>query len=250
VKGRTAIKWNALIASVVTFVLFTAALAAMYYAGGVPFINGALSNPTLVYNYSFNFWILAMGASGNQIIAAILGIGWIVWNIVTIAIIWIVVGRYLLAQSFDRFLPSAVSYVSPRFNTPVRAHLIHFVITIVLTGLAAYYYGTLSALFGVGVAALAYFGIVGISAVVHGLKKETGSIRIGMVISGILAAGAMFYLVSQFFLYAHIWGMNLLAGYFILAIVIFSIIMYTAEKMHLRAKGIDIGLAFKELPPE
>ena len=149
-------------------------LAVMYYVGGFGFTNAALSNPTLVYNASFNFWTLAMGVTQLTALKVLIGLGWILWEVAILAFGIITISRYLLAQSFDRFLPSKLGYVSERSGSPVFAHLFDLVVTVVLIGLAAFVYGTLSSLYGAVLASMFYFLFVGVAAAVFGLRKEKG----------------------------------------------------------------------------
>ncbi len=62
-KGRNTQRWNVPFAAILVVILITASFGVMYYVGGLPFTNAALSNGALVYDYSFNFWTLAMGVS-------------------------------------------------------------------------------------------------------------------------------------------------------------------------------------------
>src|SRR5208337_400116 len=94
IKGKGALRYNVFISSIVTLIVVTAAFASMYYAGGFNFINGALANPNLVFNYSFNFWTLAMGVSSTPV-AWFIGLGWILWEVAIIAYAIIVLSRYL-----------------------------------------------------------------------------------------------------------------------------------------------------------
>ena len=142
----------------------------MYYVGGFAFTTAALSNPNLVNNYAFNFWTLAMGVSGNYLVELVIGLGWILFTIAVLAFGIITISRYLLAQAFDRFLPDRLAYVSPRYGSPVVAHVIDLVITIVLIGLASFLYGELSSLYGVLVAAMIYFAFVGLAAIIYSLE--------------------------------------------------------------------------------
>src|SRR5208283_1956379 len=98
IKGKGALRYNVVISSVVTLIVVTSAFAAMYYAGGYYFINGALGNPNLVYNWTFNFWTLAMGVAPNPAVAWFIGLGWILWNVAILAYGIIVLSRYLFAQ--------------------------------------------------------------------------------------------------------------------------------------------------------
>ncbi len=118
-----------------------------------------------------------MGISGNSVVAAFIGLGWVLANLGVLAYGIIVISRYLLAQSFDRFLPSTISDVNPRFGSPVKAFLISLVVTVVLVGIAAYNYTTSSLgagtnpLFGAILASMIYFMIVGAAAIVHAHKE-------------------------------------------------------------------------------
>src|SRR5438445_10779871 len=97
----------------------------------------------------------------------------------------IVISRYLLAQSFDRFLPAKVSFVSPRFGSPVIAHAIDLVFTISLVGLASYYFAGASSLFGAIAGSMIYFVFVRLAAVLPARQNEMGGGRTCVLIAGV-----------------------------------------------------------------
>ena len=175
IKGKRAVGWNIPISAFVAFVLITSAFGAMYYAGGLPFINEALNNSNLVLFYSFNFWTLAMGVTNVVALQYLLGLGWIVWNLAVLAYGIIIFSRYIFAQSFDRFLPTRLATVSSRYGSPVAAHLLDLTITIVLIGFASFLYGSFSSLYAATVAAMIYYVAVGLAAIVYARKHESGS---------------------------------------------------------------------------
>jgi len=256
IKGKGALRYNVFISSFVTLVVVTGAFAAMYYAGGFNFINGALGNANLVYNWSFNFWTLAMGVSpaspaigGVSIVAGFIGLGWILWNVAIIAYAIIVLSRYLFAQSFDRFLPEKISHISPKYGSPTVAFLINLIGTIVLIGLASFFYGTLVSLYGAVVAAMIYFIFVGIAAVRYALKNEKGQSKAILATAGILMTVVFLYITGQFLAYATIWGGNIIAYGWVVGSFIAGIIIYIVSKSYYSKRGIDITLAYKELPP-
>jgi amino acid transporter len=228
----------------------TSAFGAMYYAGGFAFTNAALANPTLVYIYSFNFWTLAMGATGNVVLAWVIGIGWVLWVINIIAYLVVVEGRYLLAQAFDRFLPARVAYVSPRYGSPVAAHIIDFIFAAVLIAGASFLYGTFVSLYGTIVGPMIYFMFVGIAAVIYAMKNEKGRTKAILATCGALSALVFLWLTAEFLLYPGIWGGNSLAYGFLVVTAIGGAIIYTISKTYHARKGIDISLAFKQIPPE
>jgi amino acid transporter len=249
IKGKSALRYNVVISSVVTLIVVTSAFAAMYYAGGYYFINGALGNANLVNDWTFNFWTLAMGVSSVPAISWFIGIGWILWNVAILAYGIIVLSRYLFAQSFDRFLPEKISYVSPKYNSPSIALLIELVGTIVLIGLASFFYGTLYSLFGAIVASMVYFLFIGMAAVMYALKNEKGRPKAILAISGGLMTIVFAYLTYQFLAFPQIWGGNPLAYGWAAGSFIAGLIIYVISKSYHAKRGIDITLAYKELPP-
>ena len=250
IKGKSAVRWNVPISAVLVFIFVTGALATMYYVGGQAFINGAYSNPTLVFDYSFNFWTLAMGVSGNNIVAGLIGLGWILANLSVLAYGVIVISRYLLAQSFDRFLPSVISDVNPRFGSPVKAFLISLVVTVILVGLAAYYYSGLGGLFGATIASMIYFAFVGLAAATWGMRKEKGGAKAVLLIAGIANFFVFGFLTYQYLTNAAQWSLNNLTVYFVVGTFILGAIIYAASYYYHKARGVNISLAYKEIPPE
>lgn len=250
IKGRGAMKWNVPISALVSLTIVTLSFAVLYYAAGYRFVTAALSNPTLVNDYSFNFWTLAMGVSGNQFIAAFIGLGWILWNIGILAYGIIGISRYIFAQSFDRFLPEKLSYVSHRFGSPVLAHLVDLVVTVILVGLASFFYGTLTSLYGAIMASMIYFVFVGVAAAIWARRNEKGITRPVLSVSGLLSAGVFVYLTYEFLAYGSVWGANPLAYGYIVASIILGAVLYQYSRISHARRGIDISLAFKEIPPE
>jgi len=249
IKTKSAVKWNALIASLVTFIVVTIAFGAMYYAGGFAFINAALANTNLVYNYSLNFFTLAMGASSNVAVAWLVGLGWIAWNLGILATNCIVVPRYLFAQAFDRFLPEKIAHVSPKYGSPTTALAIEFVVVTFMIGAASFLYGSLVSLYGAIVASFIYFVFVGLSAIIHANRKEKGGTKGLMAIAGFFMVMVNCYIIYQFFAYPAIYGGNTFAYGYVATSFIVGVAIYAISKSYYSKRGIDITLAFKELPP-
>lgn len=260
IKGKSALKWNVPISSILVFVFLTSSLAVMYYTAGQAFTNAAYTNPTLVYGEppaatSFNFYTLAMGVSGNTILAWVIGLGWILANMSVLAYGIIVISRYLLAQSFDRFLPSRISNVSPRLGSPILAYIVSLVLTVALVGLAAFNYGGglfggLTGLFGAIIASMIYFIFVGLAAAIHGARKEQGTTKGILVLAGILNVLVFGFLSYQFLAYPKVWSLTPLTYGFVILSVVAGIAIYYGSSRYYKKRGIDISLAYKELPPE
>jgi amino acid transporter len=249
--GKT-IRWSTPLSLLVAFLLLTIPFAVMYYVGGFGFTNAALSNANLVNNYSFNFWTLAMGVSGNFVIQFVIGLGWILFTVAVLAFGIITISRYLLAQAFDRFLPERLAYVSPKYGSPIVAHVIDLVITVALIGLASFLYGTFYSLYGVLVAAMIYFAFVGLAAVIYAWKQlgQNGREKAALAVAGVLQIFVFSYLTYEFIAYGSIWGGNLLAYGYVVASFVAGAVIYVVSKSRQKARGIDISYAFREIPPE
>jgi amino acid transporter len=250
IKGKNALRWNVPISAITALVLTTAALGTLYYVAGQPFVNASMGTPGLVFDNGINFFTLAMGVAPNLAVSAIIGLGWIVWTVAILAYGIIVISRYLLAQSFDRFLPARVAYVSPKWGSPIVAHAVDLVFTITLVGLAAYYYAGASSLFGAIVGSMVYFVFVGISAIVHAVKKEGGSAKVLLAAAGLGNIVVFSYVAYEFISNYSTWGINYLSGGFNVFSIILGASLFLGARQYLRGRGIDLGMAYKELPPD
>lgn len=247
-KGKSTLRWNVPISALISFVLITSAFGAMYVAGGFSFVSGALTSSSL--SSTFNFWTFAMGVTRIYALQAFIGLGWIVWNIGVLAYGVIVFSRYLFAQSFDRFLPEQLSYISPKYGSPIVAHLIDLVITLALIGSSAFVYGTLSSLFGNVAAAMIYFVVIGLAASAYAIRKEKGSSKGVLFVAGILMAAIFVYITYLFFANSSVWGGNEIGYAYIAGSFVLGAVIYLVSKSYHAARGIDISLAYREIPPE
>jgi amino acid transporter len=250
-KGKRTLNWNIPISAALSFVLLTAALGVLYGVAGMPFINAAFHNLAW-QNDGLNFFTLAMGVAGNSYVAWVIGIGWVLMQFGTIAYAVIVFSRYLLAQSFDRFLPAQLSYVSPTYSSPIIAHLVDLVIAVTLIALATFFFGTFSALFGAIVASMIYFIFIGFSAIKQAVTKERGGAKIGLAIAGALDAGVFGFISYQFITSSNVAGFafNYLNVGYLVGTFIGGAVIYLISHQYHKAKGIDISLNYKEIPPE
>jgi amino acid transporter len=250
IKGKSAVRWNVPISAVIALVLTTTSLATLYYVAGQPFVNASIGTPGLVFDNGINFFTLAMGVAPNTLISVVIGLGWIVWTVAILAYGIIVISRYLLAQSFDRFLPAKVSDVSSRFGSPVVAHLVDLVFTITLVGLAAYFYAGASSLFGAILGSMVYFIFVGLAALVQAIRSESGNGKWLLAAAGLGNMLVFAFVAWEFLANYSTWGVNLLSGGFNIFSIVLGASLYLGARQLLRKKGIDLSLAYKEMPPE
>jgi hypothetical protein len=104
-----------------------------------------------------------------------------------------------------------------------------------------------------------YFVFIGVTAVIHGSRNETGRTRGALVICGALMAVVFAYITYQFLAAPNVWGtqatINGIPGYYlayayVVGSFVAGLLIYAGSKWYNARRGVDISLAFKEIPPE
>ena len=99
-------------------------------------------------------------------------------------------------------------------------------------------------------ASMIYFIIVGLAATAYAMRHERGGVKTLLSAAGILSAAVFVYLTYEFLAYPGVWGGNKLAyGYIILSVVLGAVIYEVSKSIH-KSRGIDISMAYKEIPPD
>lgn len=208
----------------------------------------------------FLFLYVAMLTDSVPILI-VLSIGWLVAIFAGMFVLWIASTRNLLAYSLDRILPDWLAEVSPTFHTPTR---INALITLLAIGiLALFVWGPVS-LFaiqfsGALLQALAY-AVVSIAAILFAVRAKElfeGSPfnqRVGGIpVIALLGVGGLIqYLYFAYILFTvSAIGANIPSGLTAVAIIVLvGIPIYIAAYVVQRSRGVDITMAFRELPPE
>lgn len=170
--------------------------------------------------------------------------------------------RTMIAWSFDRVAPDKLGYVSRRFNTPVVAIAISTAGAIVFMWLIAY---KGIALLTLVEALMVVWGIVLLSAIVFPWTKKSfydrspaSAWKIGKVpvisIAGVL--GLAFFV----FVFVLLWRDRNAAGplvdvdntgfWIVVGAIGAATLWYIGNKLYRRSKGVDIDLAFRQIPIE
>jgi amino acid transporter len=170
--------------------------------------------------------------------------------------------RYLFAMSFDRVLPSSIASVDKRFNSPWVAIILLTIVTEVWIILMTYVAGTgdwITSVVFVTVAAQLCTCIAGIvfpyrestKAIYEAspaAKWKVGSIPL-VTVFGVLGAIWLSYFL---FLYVTIPELGLASPVsmgFMAALFVGGIVLYYIVRAYRKSQGIDIDLAYKEIPP-
>jgi basic amino acid/polyamine antiporter, APA family len=255
-------------------VMFSIGFATVYYAVmsllmqtsfGTDFINSAgyLYNTGLPGGLSIapypNDLILIINS--NPILNYLMIASFLLAGYSFIASTFLISSRSLLAWSFDRVIPSAFGSVSERFHAPVRAILVMMLLFLLSTSVYVFfptYQADVGAAF-LAISAVILDGLTGIflpfrkalfeqaPAIV---KKKIGSVPIVSIL------GLYSFIFTAYLFYALITNskvggpLGIDTDVTIVAAFILGVATYYAMKAYHKRRGLDISLAFAELPPE
>jgi basic amino acid/polyamine antiporter, APA family len=178
---------------------------------------------------------------------------------------FLLVTRCLFAYSFDRVVPAKFSEVSERFHTPIYSIALLTVIAIIFVALSnlTSFFGTylLNTTDGYIFSAI----IVSIAAInfPYGKAKSVFQNAPGIVkarigkVPVLVIVGGVSLVAFVYALYAGLTtpaiGGPISPYSFIFGLLIpfaFPVVVYYASRSYHRSRGVDIDLAFKEIPPE
>jgi amino acid transporter len=207
----------------------------------------------------FNFIISLL--TSNVFILLFIGIGFVMWAVNGTPLSELQATRYMLAWSLDRTAPKAAGDVSDRYHTPVKA-----IVFATITGEIALVLLTINAsasLLGALLAQILAFIVVSIAGIVfpYRLKEvweSAGGRRIAGVpavtlagIGGVVVLGAMMLMfIFNSTVNATFAVTRRLSLVFMIGVVVVGAVWYAAAYFINRSRGVDLGLVYRQIPPE
>jgi amino acid transporter len=197
----------------------------------------------------------------NVILLALLGIGFVIWALMGTPLSELQATRYMLAWGLDRSGPQALAKVNDRVHTPVTA-IVFCTVTGELALLALINIAQAS-LLGALLAQIAAFILVSAAGIAFpyrlkdvwesaGGRRFLGIPTVALAgAGGVLALGALMVMFifnksisTEFAVTAH------LSVEFMLGVVAAGILWYIGALIYNRQRGVNMNLAYKEIPPE
>ncbi len=208
---------------------------------------------------SFNFIVSLL--TGNVLVPLIIGIGFIFWALMGTPLSELQATRYMLAWAVDRMIPSPLGDVSERFHSPVKA-IIFCTVTGTLA-LIALVTVPQASLLGALLAQIAAFILVSIAGIFfpyrlrHVWEAAGGHKILGIPSVTLAGIGGVLVLGSLMLLFIFNSTINSTFGVtarlslsFMIGVVVAGILWYVGAYFLNRNQGIDLGLTYREIPPE
>lgn len=203
--------------------------------------------------------LTALGV-GSTLFALFIMIGFLLWTYVWIAPYTVLVTRSLLAWSLDKLGPSKLAEVDRRAHSPVNALLVILVLGIITS--AFYAFGQLSVLTGtVGItASMIVVALAGIllpyrkpevwrASPIHGRTLGLPTITLAGIISLPLLALIEWALLADVNSGTSVQGSPGILT-FVLTLFVIGLPIYYIVRALQRRRGVNVDLAYKEIPPE
>jgi APA family basic amino acid/polyamine antiporter len=251
------------------FMLVLVVLLLDVIGGGTLRAIAAASPATLGMASSPVYPELVSALTGNGVIAGLIAFGFIFWTYTWLPGNMMIPSRNLLAYSIDHMMPAKLGEVHPRLHAPVFNLALIGALSIASTAL--FLFGHLPILSGIFGFVLSFF-ITSVAAVLFPFRMrdvfEASPVnwRIGGVPWISILGGLSIVLtglIEYFYLDAPDSGVGILvtpdkgAGvvtwdmFFVnVAVLVSGVLIYLIAKAVQRARGIDVDLAFREIPPE
>ena len=209
---------------------------------------------------------LAVAAYPNSGLITVMFITYLLGSVAPIFTFFWIQSKYIFAWSFDRVIPTKFSDVYERFSTPYIAIITLGIMGILFAIPFAYYSWGSTFTFGsviweicyiVPGIALAVFPFVKKELFANGpgfTSKKIGGFPLVSLIGILTALGFAYigYIAFSNALYGNgaVGGLNLFTVELVATILIVGFVLYFASYYYHKARGVNIRLAFAEIPPE
>ena len=205
--------------------------------------------------------LIASLLTGSVPLLLIIGVGFILWALMGTPLSTLQATRYMLAWSLDRVVPKQLGSVSDRFHTPIKAILL-----CALTGeiaLFALVQIPQASLLGALLAQIAAFIVVSLAGVVfpYRLKAvwESGGGRRILGVPAVTVAGLGGVIALGALMLIFIFNSSISAAFavtrrlsleFMIGVIVIGAIWYAVAWQLNKNKGVNLALAYREIPPE
>ena len=221
---------------------------------GYLFFNGGVQGMTVTPDFNFLVNVIARSAP----VAALLGLAYVLWATNGTPNIIAFITRSMLAYSFDRMAPESMGEVSEKTHTPVKA--IIFTVVMGLVAIIVILVWKSASLMSSMMAQIFGYLVLSVAAIVFPYKlpklwqSQTSARKLfGIPLVAITGVISVLFIgvMGYYFGFFPVFGANTPLSLVAVAItIIVPVIYYYVYRAVQKSKGINVDLAYKEIPPE
>jgi APA family basic amino acid/polyamine antiporter len=219
--------------------------------------------PGYAFPWSPHFVGLAAVLTRNKLLLFLMGFSFILFNLWWVALSYLAFPRILFAWGMDRMGPKWFADIDARWATPVKNHILCFILGEIGIAIYAFIRDPMTGLSVTGMEIVSVFGVTAIAATIFPFVKKVRNIwqaspynkwKIfgipAVTLGGIVNLIYLAILFYFFVLMPDLEGLTI--GSVILYIVIWGagILWYYYWKARNKRLGIDVSMTFGELPPD
>jgi basic amino acid/polyamine antiporter, APA family len=234
------------------------------------FIDNAGSDlgGTYTVPWGTNFLGLLAMVNQNKVILFISVLSFLAFDLWWVALSYLAFPRIIFAWGMDRMGPKWFTDINPRFASPVKNHVLCFVLGQIM--IAVYVYWQNEAMQGLAVTALEIFSVFGVTAIAALLfpyvKRAKGIwdaspyktwrlagipvVTIGAIVDLIYLGILAYYFFFMPDPDKRLEGFTTSTGILIAVTWIAGILWYLFWKQRSKSVGVDVSMTYGELPPE
>jgi len=213
--------------------------------------------------WSTHFVGLAAVISQNKFVVFMMALSFILFNLWWVALSYLAFPRILFAWGMDRMGPKWFADIDYRWASPVKNHILCFVLGEIGIALYAFRGNPMEGLSVTGLEIVSVFGVTAIAAALFPFSKKARSIwetspyrKWNILGIPVITIGAFFNLVYLAILFYFFIVMPDLEGLTTSSLILYGVIWalgiawYFYWKWRNRQVGVDSDMTFGELPPD
>jgi basic amino acid/polyamine antiporter, APA family len=219
--------------------------------------------PGYTFPWSPNFVGLAAVITQNTILVFMMALSFILFNLWWVALSYLAFPRILFAWGMDRMGPKWFADINYRWASPVKNHLLCFILGEIGIAIYAFWQNPMTGLSVTGLEIVSVFGVTAIAAAIFPFSKKARNIwesspyrRWNILGIPVVTIGAVVNLIYLAILFYFFIVMPDLEGLTIGSLILYGIIWvlgiawYFFWKNRNKQVGVDVDMTFGELPPD
>jgi amino acid transporter len=213
--------------------------------------------------WSTHFVGLAAVISQNKLVVFMMALSFILFNLWWVALSYLAFPRILFAWGMDRMGPKWFADIDYRWASPVKNHILCFILGEIGIALYAFRGNPMEGLSVTGLEIVSVFGVTAIAAALFPFSKKARSIwetspyrKWNILGIPVVTIGAFFNLIYLAILFYFFIVMPDLEGLTIGSLILYvgiwaaGILWYFYWKRRNKEVGVDVSMTFGELPPD